>query len=158
MQTGSIAANKVLRIHPADNVLVALTDLRKGDEVNSAEETIVLRSDVPAKHKFAIRDLLPGDRIVMYGNLVGKATQTIASGEAISVRNTRHDAAVVSGKVRQYSWEKPGVSQWQSKTFQGFRRSDGQVGTRNYWIVLPLVFCENRNIDAMREAFTQELG
>ena len=40
----------------------------------------------------------------------------------------------------------------------GYHRADGQVGTRNYWIVLPLVFCENRNVDRMREALEEELG
>jgi altronate hydrolase len=94
----------------------------------------------------------------MYGILVGTATQNIASGEAVTTKNTRHDVAVVTGKTRDTSWEPPVVTNWRTKTFQGFRRADGQVGTRNYWIVLPLVFCENRNIDAMREAFAQELG
>ena len=40
----------------------------------------------------------------------------------------------------------------------GYHRADGQVGTRNYWLVLPLVFCENRNVDRMREALEEELG
>ena len=40
----------------------------------------------------------------------------------------------------------------------GYRRSDGQVGTRNFWIVVPLVFCENRNILNLKQAFEEELG
>jgi altronate hydrolase len=44
------------------------------------------------------------------------------------------------------------------KTFLGYERADGQVGTRNYWIVLPLVFCENRNLAVLKQAFEEELG
>ncbi len=45
-----------------------------------------------------------------------------------------------------------------TRTFNGYHRADGQVGTRNYWLVIPLVFCENRNVDALRDAFEEELG
>src|SRR5262249_32155674 len=47
---------------------------------------------------------------------------------------------------------------WKQQTFKGFRRSDGQVGTRNHWLVVPLVFCENHNVNYIREAFEKELG
>jgi hypothetical protein len=60
--------------------------------------------------------------------------------------------------LRDYSWTAPDVSKWQRKTFRGYRRSDGQVGTRNYWVVVPLVFCENRNIGVLKQAFEEELG
>jgi altronate hydrolase len=50
------------------------------------------------------------------------------------------------------------VSRWRSATFLGFHRADGQVGTRNYWIVIPLVFCENRNLIVLKQAFEEELG
>jgi altronate hydrolase len=56
------------------------------------------------------------------------------------------------------SWTAPDVSRWANRTFNGYHRADGQVGTRNYWLVVPLVFCENRNVDALREAFEEELG
>ena len=52
----------------------------------------------------------------------------------------------------------PDVSRWRSTTFLGYHRADGQVGTRNYWIVLPLVFCENKNIQVLKNAFEEELG
>src|SRR5690606_26699473 len=44
------------------------------------------------------------------------------------------------------------------RTFMGFHREDGKVGTANYWLVIPLVFCENRNIEVLREALVNELG
>ncbi len=50
------------------------------------------------------------------------------------------------------------LAAWSERAFMGYHRADGQVGTRNYWLVLPLVFCENRNVDRMREALEEELG
>lgn len=149
---------KVLRIHPRDNVAVALTNLRTGEKVSVENQTVLLVSDVPAKHKFALAELAAGGEVIMYGVLVGKAAQPIREGELISTQNLKHDAAPVKGKSAQVQWKAPDVSRWRQKTFRGYRRSDGQIGTRNYWLVVPLVFCENRNIAVMKEAFEEELG
>ena len=67
----------VLKLNPNDNVIVALTQLRKGDQIPFAGDTYTLMSDIPAKHKFVTRDVQPGDEIRMYGLLVGTATQPI---------------------------------------------------------------------------------
>jgi altronate hydrolase len=158
MPTGATTTGKSLRVHNDDNVLVALVDLIRGETIPDGAAQIELRSDVSAKHKFAVRDLASGDPVIMYGILIGRATRPIAAGELISTANVRHETGVVQGRTRTAAWIPPDVSRWQDKTFLGYRRADGQVGTRNYWIVLPLVFCENRNIDAMRQAFVEELG
>jgi len=113
---------------------------------------------VPAKHKFATEDLAIGAEIVMYGVLVGKAQQPIRKGEVLTTRNMRHEASSFHQKTNGFHWDSPDVSAWQNKTFLGYHRSDGQVGTRNYWLVVPLVFCENRNIAVLKQAFTEELG
>src|SRR5207248_2443797 len=149
---------RVLRLDERDNVLIALVDLRAGEQVEVAGGVYQLFSDVPAKHKFAIQELAAGDAVIMYGVLVGKAVQPIHKGELISTRNLRHEAAVFHRKSEQYRWTAPNVSRWQSKAFLGYRRSDGQVGTRNHWLVVPLVFCENRNINVLKQAFEEELG
>ncbi|HEY6184555.1 MAG TPA: altronate dehydratase family protein [Terriglobales bacterium] len=151
-------ANSVLRLHPKDNVLVALLDLRKGQQVELSGQSYVLVSDVPAKHKFATEDLATGAQILMYGVLVGKAQQPIHKGEVLTTRNMRHEASAFHQKTNGFHWNSPDVSAWQQKTFLGYHRSDGQVGTRNYWLVVPLVFCENRNIAVLKHAFTEELG
>jgi hypothetical protein len=65
--------NSVLKIDPKDNVLIALTDLRKGERITHSDHVYILTSDVPAKHKFGTQDLSAGDDVVMYGVLVGKA-------------------------------------------------------------------------------------
>lgn len=150
--------HKVLRIHPQDNVLVALSDLKKGEKISFEGKDIVLTSQVPAKHKFTMADMNPGDKIYMYGIIVGKAILQIAKGEVITTENIAHQTAAYTGKRNTSSWKAPDVSAWKNRTFDGYHRPDGQVGTANYWLVVPLVFCENRNVDIMKQAFVEELG
>ncbi len=150
--------NTFLQIHPGDNVLVALQDLQKGSEVRFNGSTITLLKDVPAKHKFMITDAQTGDPITMYGVLVGKANTPIHKGEIITTENVKHDANAFHEKDGTVEWQKPDVSNWKDRTFMGFPRKDGQVGTRNYWLVIPLVFCENRNVSVIKTAFERGLG
>lgn len=147
-----------MKIHPEDNVLVALTDLAVNDtvEYNGKEYTLVDR--VPAKHKFVIQDMQPGDDIFMYGVLVGKVEIRIPRGGRITISNLKHAASGFQVGERKTDWQKPDVSMFVNKTFNGYHRADGKVGTANYWLVIPLVFCENRNIELLREALVSELG
>lgn len=151
-------AHKFLKINPADNVLVALSDLNAGEKIEATGNTIQLTHSIPAKHKFVADSIQPGEEIIMYGVVVGKALSAIPAGSPITTQNVKHKAADFSGRSKTYKWTAPDVSRWKDKTFQGYHRSDGQVGTANYWIVVPLVFCENRNVDVIRQAFEEELG
>jgi len=151
-------ANKFLKIHPSDNVLVALTDLKSGEKIENDGTTLTLVNDVQAKHKFVLQTMKPGEEIFMYGILVGKAKETIMQGGAIGTHNVVHQAAAYVGRTGTFRWNAPDVSRWKNKSFQGYHRPDGQVGTANYWIVVPLVFCENRNVNVIRQAFEEELG
>jgi altronate hydrolase len=153
-----MAAEKILRVDPKDNVLVALTPLTVGQTVTFLGEDYVLQSDIPAKHKFAMRDLANGDEVIMYGGKVGLVRQPIPRGGLLSTRNVQHDSTGFGPKTENFVWSPPDVSRWTSRTFDGYHRADGQVGTRNYWLVIPLVFCENRNVEALRDAFEEELG
>lgn len=94
----------------------------------------------------------------MYGVQVGRAMQDIQAGEVITTRNLHHETASFHAKTEEYKWTPPDVSRWAGRTFAGYHREDGQVGTRNYWLVVPLVFCENRNIGVLKQAFEEELG
>jgi altronate hydrolase len=153
-----VLQRNVLKISPVDNVAVGLMRLEKGEQVVLEGQSYNIQSRVPAKHKFALRDFNPGDGIVMYGVLVGQATAAIRKGEVLSVLNTKHQSAEFHAKSVSQTWNAPDVSRWKARTFLGYHRADGQVGTRNYWLVIPLVFCENRNIRALQEAFEKELG
>lgn len=150
---------RVLRIDPRDNVLVALANLQKGEIVSFLGQDYTLLSDVTAKHKFLTQDVTAGGDIIMYGLLVGKAMENLRRGDLLSTRNIRHAAAAFheSESVGPH-WTPPNVSAWADKAFRGYHRDDGQVGTRNYWLVLPLVFCENRNLAVLKQAFEEELG
>lgn len=154
----TLIQNRVLKLDRRDNVLIALSDLHAGDVVHLGDEEYKLATNVAAKHKFALRDFAVGDHVIMYGVLVGKAAQPIRKGEAITTRNLSHEAADFHEKTGSYTWHAPDVSAWKHRTFLGYRRADGQVGTRNYWLVVPLVFCENRNIDVLSKAFEEGLG
>jgi altronate hydrolase len=148
----------VLHIHPEDNVLVALKDLPKGSTVRYKTESIVLQESIAAKHKFFIRDMQQGDNIYMYGVLVGQAQKFISKGAWMSTENTKHAAEPYSYKKVSYQWKMPDVSKFLNKTFNGYYRSDGKVGTANYWLFIPTVFCENRNLDVIKDALQNSLG
>jgi altronate hydrolase len=149
---------QILKVHPTDDMIVALVDLPVGETVEYEGETYHIRETIPAKHKFAARDFAPGEGLHMYGVLVGKAVEPIAKGALISTRNLKHAATPYSAKTKSYEWTPPDVSKWQHRTFMGYHRTDGRVGTANYWLFIPTVFCENRNLDVIREALEKELG
>ena len=152
------STKKYLRIHESDNVLVALQDLTEGTAINFNGQVFNLATPVLAKHKFTIDTLSVGSDIYMYGVLVGKANEAISRGSAITVNNIHHAAGEFKLGRRKTDWQKPDVSYFTDKTFMGYHRADGSVGTANYWIVIPLVFCENRNIEVLKEALTAKLG
>src|ERR1700693_6554459 len=149
---------RVLKLDPRDNVLIALADLNQGEPIQFEGKTYTLVSNVPAKHKFATEDLSVGDDVVMYGVLVGAAVKQIQRGERLTTSNVQHHASAFHEQSSEYHWTSQDVSRWKERTFLGYHRSNGQVGTRNYWVVVPLVFCENRNIGVLKQAFEEELG
>jgi len=151
-------SHKFLKIHPNDNVLVALADLAAGEQVRYGDFTITLVDTVPAKHKFTVQDMLPEQEIIMYGGLVGKTVRFIPAGGIIKTQNVKHQASSFSEKEVTTTWQAPDVSKWEGRTFMGYHRADGQVGTANFWLVIPMVFCENRNVEAIKQAFIEELG
>jgi altronate hydrolase len=151
-------SESVLQLDPCDNVLVALNPLKAGTVVRYGEHSCIVVEDIPAKHKLAIVDLAPGDFVFLYGMVVGEAVVAIPRGGLISTRTIRHRASDYTATRLPVSFPLPDPAPWSTRTFMGYHRADGQVGTRNYWIVLPLVFCENRNVDRMREALEEELG
>ena len=154
----TIMQTRTLRIHPLDNVEVALTNLQKDEKVKSHSSEFALLENIPAKHKYAIKDFAEGDEITMYGVLVGKAVYAIPKGALITTKNIKHAAGSYQLKERKTNWNKPDISKWQNREFMGYHRADGSVGTMNHWLVIPLVFCENRNVEVLQEAFMKALG
>ena len=149
---------RVLKLDSRDNVLIALADLNQGEQISFEGQDYQLVSNIPAKHKFATENLSAGDNVIMYGVVVGAAVKPIPRGERLTTSNLQHRATDFHEQSGPYHWTAPDVSRWKQRTFLGYHRSDGQVGTRNYWVVVPLVFCENRNIGVLKQAFEEELG
>jgi altronate hydrolase len=147
-----------LKIHPGDNVIVALKDLARGTQISSNGSSFKLTDDVAAKHKFFEHDMSIGDHVIMYGVLVGQLQSNVLKGQAMTTANTKHAAGKYAYRAFKYKWNPPDVSRFIHKTFNGYKRSDGRLGTANYWLFIPTVFCENRNLDVIKEAMWNELG
>ncbi len=148
----------VLKVHPKDNVIVALRDLEKGEIIAFEGSSYEMQEKVQAKHKFYTEDLTKGSEVIMYGVLVGKVQYDVKKGGLMTTENLHHAADPYAYRAAEYKWIAPDVSPYAGRTFNGYHRTDGRVGTANYWLFIPTVFCENRNLDVIREAMHNELG
>ncbi len=129
----------VLTIDPRDDVAVALAPLAKGDGV---AEGVRAGADIPAGHKVALRAVARGAPVHKYGWPIGHATADIAPGDHVHSHNL---ATSLSG-LEDYAYEPvaPEVLPDTAATFQGYRRADGRVGTRNEIWILCTVGCVAR--------------
>lgn len=148
----------LIKVHPDDNVAIALKDFYAGDEVFFEGETIHILSNTQAKHKITLVNLEPDDALKMYGVLVGRAVERISKGGVLTVHNVKHESDSVYKKTEITRWDAPDISKWKERTFMGYHRPDGQVGTKNSWLFFPLVFCENRNLELLKDVFEKEFS
>ncbi len=147
-----------VQIDPKDNIIVAITSLEKGTITTIQGVDIILKENIKQKHKFALNDFAVGDEIFMYGVLIGKAIEPIQAGCAITIDNVKHASAEFQDSKEKFTWSAPDASKFENRTFNGYHRKDGKVGTGNYWLVIPLTFCENRNVDVLEGALSEKLG
>ena len=152
--------SKTLKIDPIDNVIVALSDLHVGETIENDDFSFCLDENISAKHKVAIKEISIGDTIYMYGVVVGRAKKKINKGEAITTKNVIHEIGEYSipSKNKNISWDCPDSELFSKKTFLGYHRDNGSVGTENNWLVIPLVFCQNRNIETLKNTILKGLG
>lgn len=141
-----------------DNIIVAITSLEKGTAISVAGKQFKLKENIKQKHKFSLNEFNVGDEVFMYGVLVGKAVLPIQQGEAITTENIKPASAEFSDSNEKFAWTAPDTSNFEGRIFNGYHREDGSVGTGNYWLVIPLTFCENRNIDVLEGALSEKLG
>ena len=133
---------KYIRIHPSDNVVVAIQSLVAGSIIEIDGRSIVLVSDIPAGHKVALQDLSAGDQIIKYGCPIGHACESIDSGAWVNEKNIKTN---LSGLL-EYKWHPATIPPLGSKrdlTFKGYRRKNGEVGVRNEIWIIPTVGCVN---------------
>ena len=147
-----------LQIDSHDNLIVALQPLMKGSKLRVGGQPIELLGDIPAKHKFALKDLDQGDLAVMYGVIVGRANRLVMAGELITTENLEHATTEYSETHEPYHWQAPDPYPGSPSEFMGIRRTDGKVGTANYWIFVPLVFCSNQELNELKKVLPPVLG
>jgi altronate hydrolase len=149
---------KVLKGHPLDNVIIALSDLSKGEMILLENDAYLLAENIPAKHKFFMFDMMAGEVVRMYGVMIGKTKMAVSKGSRLTTLNISHATEPYAFRNATFNWTPPDISGFKGRTFNGYHRKDGRVGTANYWLFIPTVFCENRNLDVIREAMQNELG
>ena len=115
-----------IRVDPYDNVLVALKDIQCSEEV---ETGLIARELIPAKQKLSATHFKIGQDIKMYGVVVGSAIEEILPGQLLSTKNVTHKSSTYTGKTSVYDWQRPELSHLNKKTFEGYHRSNGKVGT-----------------------------
>ena len=156
---GMAATNKpdVLRVHPRDDVLVALRDVQPGETVRSPDESIVAKSFVPRGHKLAAAVIDAGAAVHKYGWPIGRATRPIEPGEHVHTHNlatalTAHEDYTY---IPQASGALPTLAD--GRTFLGYPRRNGRVGTRNELWVLCTVGCVARTARRIAEVAGERL-
>lgn len=144
---------KTIVITPADSVGVALIALKKGENA----EGVTLLEDIEKGHKFALKPIKKDDRIIKYGEVIGRATADIAAGEHIH----SHNMSTCLDGTLEYSYNRKDIapaSEVKQRTVNVYERKNGEVGIRNELWVIPTVGCVNAQARAIVDAFNRKHG
>jgi altronate hydrolase len=144
--------DKALRLHSGDNVAVALATLPAGTV--PYENAPVLTADIPVAHKIATVDIANGEAIRKFGQVIGIASEDIKAGSHVHVHNV--SAAFSAKEVATGASKAAIVANTVSRTFEGFVRAGGLVGTRNYIGVVSTVNCSATVVRRIVERFDDE--
>lgn len=146
---------KFLKINNADNVAVALEDISCGESFIIDNKTIVLNSDIPRGHKFALVDIGIDEHVLKYGYPIGHAIVTIKTGDLVNEQSIKTN---LEG-ILEYSYnpqnETPDIPN-QNITFKGYKRENGEVGIRNEIWIIPTVGCVNGTINDLAVQLSME--
>lgn len=136
-----------IRIHPSDNVAVALRPLPAGMEISFDHIMIQLAEDIPQGHKFALTDLSEGDAVMKYGQPIGLSKTGIRTGTWVHVHNMK----TALGDLLTYTYDRQTcmLPPLEDRCFHGYRRTDGKVGIRNEIWIIPTVGCVNNAATAI---------
>ena len=135
------AAVRGIRLQADDDVAITTGDVAAGTPVDLGGEVVGARGDVPRGHKLAVRDLEAGSPVRRYGQVIGFTRGAVAAGEHVHLHNLEYREF-----ERSYEFAVDGaagdvLAEADQDTFQGYVRSDGTVGTRNYLGILTTVNC-----------------
>ena len=130
-----------IKIHEDDNVAVALENIPQNVELEVAGEKITTQMEIPAGHKFALKELPTGTAVIKYGFRIGNTTADVEAGEWIHTHNLKTGL----GDLLDYTYEPnlPEEKITEDVTFMGYNRPNGKVGVRNEIWVIPTVGCVN---------------
>ena len=143
----------VIRIHPADDVVIARRQLVGGLRLDT--EGITVTGLIPPGHKVAVRAIAQGDPVRRYNQIIGTATQPIAAGAHVHSHNLAfshfaRDYAAGTGATPTHYVDTPA-------TFMGIRRADGRIATRNYIGILTSVNCSATVARAIADHFKRDV-
>lgn len=130
-----------IRINAKDMVAVAMEPLEKGRKLKVNDIFVTIQEDIPQGHKFALKDIKKGEKILKYGNPIGIAKEDIQAGSWVHIHNMRTNLGEVL--IYTYQPEKKDLPAEKPEEFMGFRRADGNVGVRNEIWIIPTVGCVN---------------
>lgn len=148
-------STKYLRIHPDDNVAVAILPLKAGEEIAIDEFKFTLKQDIPSGHKFALKNLVQSEDIIKYGYPIGHLLEDKSQGDLLDHSNIKTNLAGLLDYT--YNPEKENIEiEKQNLTFKGFRRKNGDVGIRNEIWIIPTVGCVNGIIEKLAEGLREE--
>jgi len=142
-----------LLLRPDDHVAVATRDLQAGTVLRRPDGSeLVVTQGVPRGHKLAVRGVETGGAVRKYGQSIGRATAPVAAGDHVHTHNLgmadiEHEYEFGTTRVAPAPPEGP------RPTFQGYRRADGRVGTRNYVAVLTSVNCSASSAKLIADQF-----
>ena len=146
---------KYLRINPADNVAVAIVNLPAGEYLSVDGIEITLNEDIPAGHKFALKNFSEGENVIKYGYPIGHALMAKKQGDWMNETNIKTNLA----GLLEYTYNPIQVSldiPHKDLTFKGYRRKNGDVGVRNEIWIIPTVGCVNGIIGQLAEGLRRE--
>ena len=139
--------SSLLKIDPRDDVAVALAPLAAGEPV---ADGVTAQADIPAGHKVALRAIAAGGDVRKYGWPIGHATVAIAPGDHVHSHNLATNLSGLQDYAYAPATPEP-LAATDGATFQGYRRKDGRVGTRNEIWILCTVGCVARTAQKIAE-------
>ena len=145
-----------IRLNSRDNVVVARVPLQAGSVIAVEDREIQIHQAVTAGHKIALADIPEGTAVLKYGENIGTARESIRPGELVHVHNLLYD---VADRQYEFSTSLSDLSELPllpERTFMGYSRADGRVGTRNYVAIVGASNCAAHATQKIEAAFQHE--